>query len=851
MDIRIDTLGGLRVRVDDRESSSLREQPVRAALLLLLAMEREITRDRITGILWPDQAPDRARHTLSQTLYRLRQDLGDDWVVSEGEHLRIGPRVRVDALEFLAASGEDGPQDLESALALYRGPFLHGWGLSVATEFEHWVDHQRLTLSRAHREVCRARIAQLKKAGAGASALETARHWTEVDPLEDEAHHLVIELLAESGRRSEALERYEAFRGLLAADELRPLDETEELVRRIREDLGGGSLLKPVAPPVAGPLSVPAAHAPSTPRPRIRFRRIALVAALVLLTSVGGRWVYQRLALPSPTSSDVVPYRVLVVPLDNRTDRPDLGFVGGLAADWITRGLSDLEYLEVRPASEFMGVEGATGATPPPLDLASRMRAGILVSGTYYTWGPGLEFHVQILGLPGGEVLEAIGPVRSEALDPMETVDIIRQRVAVALALQLDEELTPLSASTLPPTLEAYQAYSSGARKYVVGDRAEAVADLEEAYHRSPEFTAPLIYAAFGRFGLGDPHGADSLAQILEADKANLPPYDRFRLELLQARLRGNNAEAYRAVKRAWEVMEGGSAHYMSAQMALELNRPREALQILETFDATREWSRAWAPYWNVVTGALHLLGEHERELEVAREGYRLNPDRMPMLAWEVRALAALGRWNEIQPLLARAGSIRGPDRTNPGSVMLVAAQVMWRHGFDAEALACLDRALDWAASLGPDDPRSERLRVSNAETLYLKGALLQKRGSEEAAATLRAAQREFEALAQGAPDNPLFLGRLGAISARLGQPARAREISGSLGDLDRPYLLGQHTYCRARIAALLGEREEAVRLLWQAVGEGISFGVGVHADPDLEPLRDFPPFLEFIRPKG
>jgi hypothetical protein len=34
-------------------------------------------------------------------------------------------------------------------------------------------------------------------------------------------------------------------------------------------------------------------------------------------------------------------------------------------------------------------------------------------------------------------------------------------------------------------------------------------------------------------------------------------------------------------------------------------------------------------------------------------------------------------------------------------------------------------------------------------------------------------------------------------------------------------------------------------------VGEGISFGVDIHADPDLETLRDFPSFQEFIRPKG
>jgi tetratricopeptide (TPR) repeat protein len=518
--------------------------------------------------------------------------------------------------------------------------------------------------------------------------------------------------------------------------------------------------------------------------------------------------------------------------------------------------LSDLDFLEVRPAGEFMATRWATDLEPVSSEavaatLVSRLGAGVLVSGTYYTSGPGLEFHVQILEFPGGDIMEAIGPVRSESLDPMEAVDIIRQRVAVALAIHLDENLAPLSASTFPPTFEAYQAYSSGALKFVSGDRAAAVADLEEAYHRSPDFTAPLIYAAFGRLGLGDPSGADSLAKILEADKENLPPYDRHRVDLLQARLRGDNAEAYRAVRRAAELLDGGSAHYMSAQMALELNRPREALEILQTFDMTREWAQGWANYWNVVTAAHHLLGNHDRELELAGQGYQLNPDRMLMLAWEVRALAGLGRWEEIKPLLARTGSIRGPDRMTAGTVMLIGAQELQRHGYYDEAMACLNEALNWIASRALEDPGSAGLQAFRAQVLYQKGTLEQRGGSEGATATLRQAQLEFAALARDAPENLSSLGHRGVIHARLGKAAEARELSDSLRALERPYLWGQNTYWRARIAALLGERDEAVRLLWQSVGEGVSFGMSMHADPDLEPLLDFPPFQEFIRPKG
>jgi tetratricopeptide (TPR) repeat protein len=182
---------------------------------------------------------------------------------------------------------------------------------------------------------------------------------------------------------------------------------------------------------------------------------------------------------------------------------------------------------------------------------------------------------------------------------------------------------------------------------------------------------------------------------------------------------------------------------------------------------------------------------------------------------------------------------------------MLIAARELRRHGYDDEAMACLNEAINWISSRALEGPVSAGLQTFRAEVLYQKGALEQKTGSEEAAATLRQARVEFEALANRDPEDLSSLGHLGVIHARLGEAADARALSDSLRALDRPYLWGQHTYWRARIAALLGERDEAVRLLWQSAGEGISFGMSMHADPDLDPLLDFPPFQEFIRPKG
>jgi len=94
-------------------------------------------------------------------------------------------------------------------------------------------------------------------------------------------------------------------------------------------------------------------------------------------------------------------------------------------------------------------------------------------------------------------------------------------------------------------------------------------------------------------------------------------------------------------------------------------------------------------------------------------------------------------------------------------------------------------------------------------------------------------------------------LGTLGAIAARRGDSAAATRYSGELARLDIPYLRGDHTAWRARIAAVLGGRDEAVQLLRRALSEGVGYGLWIHTDMDLESLRGYAPFEEMVRPKG
>ena len=95
------------------------------------------------------------------------------------------------------------------------------------------------------------------------------------------------------------------------------------------------------------------------------------------------------------------------------------------------------------------------------------------------------------------------------------------------------------------------------------------------------------------------------------------------------------------------------------------------------------------------------------------------------------------------------------------------------------------------------------------------------------------------------------YVANLGCIAARTGNKDEAIRISEELASIDRPYMFGRHTYRRARITSLMGEKQQAVDLLHQSMREGFEYSINVIQDMDLLPLKDFPPFQEFIKPKG
>jgi DNA-binding SARP family transcriptional activator len=257
--IRLHTLGPLSVICDGTDIEELNSKRLLCALLVYLAVERQVTRDQLMGALWELKEPARARHSLNQALYELRKVLGTSWLRTPGDRFIATPLLEIDVIEFQRL-GQAGKRD--AALSLYQGPFLEHF-LPDLPAFDHWAAAHRASAARLARSLFRQSVDDLLAAGDLRSAVEAARRWVDIDPLDDEAQHRLIELLAASGDRSTALRHFDEYRIMLAQDDLRPLDETVELIAGIRR----GEL--PVVSEAAGPArpatAGPAAAAPTSP----------------------------------------------------------------------------------------------------------------------------------------------------------------------------------------------------------------------------------------------------------------------------------------------------------------------------------------------------------------------------------------------------------------------------------------------------------------------------------------------------------------------------------------------------------------------------------------------------------
>jgi tetratricopeptide (TPR) repeat protein len=397
-----------------------------------------------------------------------------------------------------------------------------------------------------------------------------------------------------------------------------------------------------------------------------------------------------------------------------------------------------------------------------------------------------------------------------------------------------------------PPTYEAYREFLEGMQAKWRSEDKKALKYFSRAVELDSDFIMAVFQKGYTYLRLGKYVELELLVRELDKSRDKLIPANRYQLDYFDARVRGDHEAAYNARIQMAIALGQPKEDVKSIVLGLtasRINRPKEAIAILKRCDpesgqgyCTRN-ARKWWGYWWALTTAHHMLGNHEQELKEARRGRKYHPEKFRTLVYELRALSALGQIKEVNKLIDESLTLPPQRRRSPGWVMRWTAQELRAHGYRQASLQVIEQAVKWFESRTKKESKSRTHRDNLAQVLY-------------EAERWEKAQDIYEALHKKYPDRMKYLGQLGVIAVRRGDREEALRISSLLESINKPYIFGSQTYWRARIASILGERENAVKFLREALAQGRVY-YDLHPVIDFEPLQDYQPFKELIKPKG
>jgi TolB-like protein/DNA-binding SARP family transcriptional activator/Flp pilus assembly protein TadD len=567
-------------------------KPLALLSLLAVAGERGLSRDRIQVYLWPESAADRAAHRLTQLLYAIRRDLRADRLFQGSTDLRLDPElIGSDIATFSEALGRG---DYTAAVAAYGGPFLDGFFLNDAPEFERWVEGERTRLARRHADALEALAISAEHAGDAAAAAEWWRRRVDCEPTNSRAVARCMEALATLGERAEALRLARAHQAVMQEELQAPADP---LVLAAVERL--------LARPASGPAPAPSPVAPAT--------------------------------------------SIAVLPFQNLSpDRESEYFSDGLTEDLID-ALARVPGLRVAARSSSFAFKGKPTEAR---ELGERLAVGSLVEGSVRKVGRRIRLSVRLVSTADGYQRWSETYERT-----VEDVLALQEELAAAIvcALPLAVPVTPVSRTAAATRdAEAYTLYLRGryaALKRTVEGFPLAVEYFEQATERDPTYAlahAGLAEAwalsGFAEYGQVPPAIAMPKARAAALAAQRLDPAlpePHIWLGVVRLLYDWDPAGAEAAMRRALELApQSAYAHTWYAVYLAVMHRFAEAIAAAERAQAIEPLALTL----QIVTARVHYWsGRPDRAREMLEAMRLAEPSHTTVVAWLARALALTG----------------------------------------------------------------------------------------------------------------------------------------------------------------------------------------------------------------
>ncbi|HLB54922.1 MAG TPA: bacterial transcriptional activator domain-containing protein, partial [Gemmatimonadales bacterium] len=386
--------------------------------------------------------------------------------------IRLNPEVVGSDLRDL--DGALARQDWERAVGGYPGPFLDGFHIADAPEFERWAGEKRYEIAAA---VAGAYEALARTAAARSDHLAAAGWWRRrvgLDSLDARLALRLMESLAAGGDRAGAI-RHAAIHSELLRGELNapPDPAVERLAASLKREAGGGTaVLPPGSPGPAVPVA-PSVSLPTQPPPaRRRSHRFVVGSAIAVL-------IVAAALLGGPGSPAVSrPVGKVVIGSFEGTDSSLVlavreAFRAELAREASLHVVSEYQIAE---ALWLMKLPAGTPLRGPVAeDAAARLGASYALTGTATPLGLGVLLAIYVADPSTRTTILAMSARPERREDVIGEVGRLSRAVRVRLgALPVDTSTRSLPAVTTS-SLGALEQYVLARRALSRGDRLTAI----------------------------------------------------------------------------------------------------------------------------------------------------------------------------------------------------------------------------------------------------------------------------------------------------------------------------------------------------------------------------------------
>jgi serine/threonine protein kinase/tetratricopeptide (TPR) repeat protein len=605
----------------------------------------------------------------------------------------------------------------------------------------------------------------------------------------------------------------------------------------------------------SGPVRTPATPLKRRSSP---FVRPLIVVAILVIGALAVRFVLTQ-RQRSVETAELDPKRVVIAEFENRTGDPSLDALGFLVSEAIAErasGIGDFTVVSALTSSNSRLGEGDSEPGDISLrDVARASGATIVVSGAYYLLGQDLRFQARMVDAATDAVLFEMPAVTGPRGSKHDVIKSVRQRVLGAVAWFFVTEQFDM---TTPPLLDAFLEFRRGRELYMNHQQTD-IRHFRRAVELDPNFGEAwmnLVLVHTNRRLCGE---AGQILDEAEAHLGRFTQFERARFRWARAVQEWDHDARLRAANQIFAMTDGSNKYHVGlAEMFL--NRPSAAIEVFAEIPYPSDPDPAsvseWRYWW--MARAHHLLGDYSEELQVVHRTLPYFPSSRMMRVRQGAALAALGRLNEIETLKDELTLIQW-DPVLKMRVFVELAAELRAHDLRDASRSMAQHALRYFDTRPAATQRE--LRFARADALIFAERWTE---AKDAANTLlldpwrdaegRMVEEEERARGGfwwGDRGQVVALGRVGALAARLGESEEALQIDRRLETFDSSCPTGNRTFQRACIAAQLGDRDEAIRLLKEAIAQGYWGFWGMHSDIHLEPLWNDSRFLELIRPKG